>query len=575
MVCRVLKRLEHGELPDDLGELPVDGIVYLSQIGSHRVNVPNLFGDLCRLLPAEQAKRMEELYREPKTPTRDKFLALLEHFQGQPVIVLLDNLEQLVDAETRDLTDGELDEALRAMLEAPHHTVKILVTTRVAPHALALVQPQRQRTLPLDGGLESPYAENILRELDADGVVGLKAASDRTLGEVRQRTRGFPRALEAFYGSLAADRSTTLDELLARAAHALPDTVVETLVGEAFSRLDGTAQRVMQALAIYARPVPPVAVDYLLQPHLPTADSASVLNRLVNMHFVRKESGRYYLHPVDQAYALNLLPRRLAASIKRRDPAPWTQAALRHRAADFFSQTRRPRGEWKTLADLEPQLAEFDLQCAAEEYDTAANVLLEIDFSYLFALGAMPSNSSPCRERARGTTERQAERRRMNSDSLGLAYSDLGQVGKAIKHYEEAMAIAPGDWRPARLRGLTRQPGLGLLGFGSGRDGDQALRGGAGDCPGDWRPARRGSCSRHTGLGLLGLGAGIQSDRTLRARRMAIMREERDRRREGSYLGCLGLACWGLGQVETAIKHFEARAAGDCAGDGASLRRVA
>ena len=37
------------------------------------------------------------------------------------------------------------------------------------------------------------------------------------------------------------------------------------LLGEAFSRLDETAQKVMQALAVYGRPVPPAAVDYLLR----------------------------------------------------------------------------------------------------------------------------------------------------------------------------------------------------------------------------------------------------------------------------------------------------------------------
>jgi hypothetical protein len=102
----------------------------------------------------------------------------------------------------------------------------------------------------LDEGLESPYAENILRELDADGVVGLKTADDQVLSDIRVRTRGFPRALEAFYGTLSADRSTTLEELLSRAADALLETVVETLAGEAFSRLDRTAQLVMQALPL-------------------------------------------------------------------------------------------------------------------------------------------------------------------------------------------------------------------------------------------------------------------------------------------------------------------------------------
>ena len=79
--------------------------------------------------------------------------------------------------------------------------------------------------------------------------------------------------------------------------------MVAALVGEAFDRLDPTGQAVMQALAVYARPVTPAAVDYLLQPALPGLDSAPVLGRLVNMHFARREAGKYYLHPVDRAYA--------------------------------------------------------------------------------------------------------------------------------------------------------------------------------------------------------------------------------------------------------------------------------
>ena len=33
------------------------------------------------------------------------------------------------------------------------------------------------------------------------------------------------------------------------------------------------------------------------------------------------------------------------------------------------------------------QLAEFDLRCAAGDYDTAASVLLDIDFDYLLLWG--------------------------------------------------------------------------------------------------------------------------------------------------------------------------------------------
>jgi hypothetical protein len=56
MICRLLKALERGELPDDLGEMKVDGIVYLSETGSHRVNFANVFADLSKLLPASRRR---------------------------------------------------------------------------------------------------------------------------------------------------------------------------------------------------------------------------------------------------------------------------------------------------------------------------------------------------------------------------------------------------------------------------------------------------------------------------------------------------------------------------------------
>src|SRR5262249_34847695 len=143
-----------------------------------------------------------------------------------------------------------------------------------------------------------------------------------------------------------ADRATTLPELLADTHKLLPEHVVEVLVGEAYSRLDRTAQTVMQALAIYARPVTPAAVDYVLQPHLPGVNSAPVLNRLVNMHFVRKEEGRYFLHPVDRAYAFDRVSVGAVADREAEGP-PYTQYALLDRAADYFSQTRLPGEQWK------------------------------------------------------------------------------------------------------------------------------------------------------------------------------------------------------------------------------------
>ncbi|HXD08698.1 MAG TPA: toll/interleukin-1 receptor domain-containing protein, partial [Anaerolineales bacterium] len=232
MVCRLLKALERGELPDDLGEMKVDGIVYLSETGSHRVNFANVFADLSKLLPPseETAKRLEGIYKNPQTSTGDKMRALLDAFPSGRVILLLDNFETLIDPESLSLRDSELSEALNALLSGQHHAVKAIITTRIAPRDLAISEPGRQHHLSLDEGLESPYAENVLREMDADGRVGLKTAPDALLKIAREKTRGYPRALEALYAILSVDRYTTLEELLELS---LPDEVVQKLVGEA------------------------------------------------------------------------------------------------------------------------------------------------------------------------------------------------------------------------------------------------------------------------------------------------------------------------------------------------------
>src|SRR5262245_11767060 len=90
MVCRVLKSVESGRLPDDRGRLQVDGIVYLSASGSRRVTVPNLYADLVKLLPDDAADELDALYKDPQATTEAKIRALLAAFPHGHVVVLLD-----------------------------------------------------------------------------------------------------------------------------------------------------------------------------------------------------------------------------------------------------------------------------------------------------------------------------------------------------------------------------------------------------------------------------------------------------------------------------------------------------
>ena len=215
-----------------------------------------------------------------------------------------------MDPETQDVRDAELDEALRALLNAPHHAVKVIITTRIAPRDLALVQPGRQCRLDLDEGLDSPYAENILREMDARRQGGAEGRARRAAGPRRASARAaIPRALEALVrhplGRPPHDAATSC---WIAPKPCCRRTWWRRWWAKPSAASTRPAQQVMQALAVYDRPVTPAAVDYLLQPYLPGVDSAPVLNRLVNMHFARKEAGRYYLHPVDRAYAFARMP---------------------------------------------------------------------------------------------------------------------------------------------------------------------------------------------------------------------------------------------------------------------------
>ncbi len=458
MVCRLLKFVENGGLPDDFerkhGRVDVDGIVYLSEAGSRKVNFANLFEDLCKLLPAASAEKLSALYREPQTSTESKTMQLLAAFQGlKQVIVLLDNFENVVDAEKGQVKDAELDEALRAFLHAPHHPVKIIITTRVSARALDTFEPARQRLLPLDTGLQPEYAREAFVLMDEGNLVGIKNAGAELLNLAVTRTLGLPRALEALYAALRTDRFTTLQELLELPI--LPEQVVQAYVGEAFNRLDTSTQKVMQALAVYNRPVTPAAVDYLLAPHIPAIDSAPILQRLANMHFARKESGRFYLHPVDREFAFGLIENRdwrleISDSDESQETdsqspitnyqSPFTQHDLLTRAADYFAAARKPRAEWKKLDDLSAQLAEFDLRCAAGEFDTAASVLAEIDFEYLLLWGHYRLTIDLHEKLKEKISDKQLARQSIGN--LGTTYSYIGKFQDAVEYTSQALKMA-------------------------------------------------------------------------------------------------------------------------------------
>jgi tetratricopeptide (TPR) repeat protein len=534
LVCRLLKGLEAGRIPDvegESGRITVGGIVYLSSNGVHRVEYPNLVADLLRLLPAEAGRRLQGQYQDPHHDPRDLMLSVLDAVPtDQPFVVLLDNLESVMDAERETLTETTLHEALSAVLTAPAHAVTVITTTRVTPTALLTVEPATQRRMRLEKGLGSPDAQAVLRKLDDDGRLGLRDAPEALLDGLRRHTRGSPRALEAVKAILDGDDTLTPRDLLDRTRHLPEDRVVEVLVGEAYQLLDEPATQVMQALAVFPAAVSSVGVDFLLQPVNPTTDGALILARLVRRQLVRFQDGRYYLHPVDRDYARGQIP----AGSPGDSPAGFTLAGLRARAADYYAQIRTPRDSWRSLEDVRPQLAEFELRCDTGDFDSAAAVLADIDIDYLQVWGHYRTLLD-LHGRIHGRLSTPSTNA-VHLGNLGSCHRRLGDYPRAIDLHTQALIIDREiDNREGEAAALTR----------------------LGNCHyrlGDYRWAI-----------------------DLETQALPIAREIGNRQGEATALRNLGLCHAALGDYRQAIDlHTQAlgiaRDAGDRHGEGAALR---
>src|SRR5262245_13722197 len=81
-------------------------------------------------------------------------------------------------------------------------------------------------------------------------------------------------------------------------------------VEEAIQRLDPISLRVMEALAVYGRPLSLSGLEYLLEPYMKTAALPEALNRLAadNWASFDNVSGLYSLDPLDQEICAARVP---------------------------------------------------------------------------------------------------------------------------------------------------------------------------------------------------------------------------------------------------------------------------
>jgi tetratricopeptide (TPR) repeat protein len=433
--------LRPPEGADGPSRVPAEAVVYLPVRGARPVTAAALLTDLRRALPSSRTAGLHTMLADGALTSAEKLEAVLERFGGRRrVVVAIDNLEDLLDDATGAFRDGELLELLSILVGRRQHGVKVILVTRTGtePRPLLRGAPAGEITFPVDDGLRSPHAERFLRALDGDGGGIVAKLPRQQLSAVSRLAGGRPRALEALHFLLARDveLKRLLEEMEAAAG---PDAVVDLLVGRVVAKLGELDRRVVQALAVYGRPVDPAAVDYLVEPYLPGYQSRLALERLLEQRLVRRQGERWFLPSSDCARVLRGIPPRGPGDLTRERP-PLTLRALRHLAANYFGEVREIRGEIRSIDDLNPHFREIELRLQAGERQAAHALIDEVDYGWLRRRGFAHLVSS-WRE---GLVGRLGDPllEAMNLDALGNASRQRDDQDRAIRYFKKALPLA-------------------------------------------------------------------------------------------------------------------------------------
>jgi tetratricopeptide (TPR) repeat protein/SAM-dependent methyltransferase len=430
LACHVLRGIEQGRWPHaDRGPM-IEGIAYLSTRTENGITLERLFLDCARLLGS---RFLEKVWADPGLDADAKITRLLETFDRRPYIILLDNFEDMLDGDGR-LSDLELASFLGRVLGSPGHGLRILVTSRVALQLSPALQHHDHHVALVDG-LSIHEGIQLLRELDLNNEWGVGNAPEAKLAEVVRRTHGVPRALELVVATMADNVFLTLDDVVCD--FYTQDEVVRRLVEENYRLLNDAARRVVEALAVYAVPVPPVALDYLLERSAPGLDLPTVFRQLKRSHLVHVDrlNRTATLHPIDQEYLYERLP----------EKGQYSRQALHARAAEYYGR-RCAAGPVDDNEAIELLSHQFNHLRKANQFEEAAELLGEL--SWIVFRGS----ASNAQDMIRSLTGRVTGDR----GQLGLLRCELA-VRNMLGPLDEALAIGERARELARRLGAVRQ----------------------------------------------------------------------------------------------------------------------
>ncbi len=300
---------------DNLAEQPqpITGIIYLDGTQEDKLGLANIYEACIEIADSEASEILKNVWQSPISI--EKKIERLLDFLGQGIyIILLDNLEdsllkQPVFLDTGgNLRDPDLAQFFAMSLRAPR-SARLLITSR-DPVLFSPNDQAHDYQIGLNRGLPPDDAIAMLHALDPNGFYGLHLAENQQyLDDIVRKVEGDPRALEVFAGIVKDNRLKPLSQIVND--FFTFEVTTRSLIENGYKRLDENARRVMEALAVLEKPVPVIAVEYVLQPFVAKIDVEAIIARLIHIHMVDlvdRQRILITLNPVDRAYIYSQLP---------------------------------------------------------------------------------------------------------------------------------------------------------------------------------------------------------------------------------------------------------------------------
>lgn len=416
------------------------GIIYLSP-RTTGISFERIFFDCARLLVQENTLRA---VWNSKISTREKSRLLLREMQEGLYIILLDNFEDLLDSQGK-IRDADIQEFFFGLCELKNKASLLITSNK--PLALPGEIEVFYYPLRLETGLNFKDSKKLLQQFDPEDRLGLRDAPDEVMKQILKKVKGSPRALELLVSLLNHKPATKPENVPNLIPEGPYDRVVKELSEETFKQLTDEEKCIVQALAVFSRPVPIAAIQFLLFSFMPYLDISNIAVRLGCAHTITIEKNQetdlvwLSLHPMDQESTYKLIP--------LDESKEYNIRKLEHRAAEYYSKLRLER-PWFRIVQLDPQFLEFAHRIKAKDFKGALQVIDTVDYSiqnhhkYLASLMALGlgNRAIEMRKQLKGKLYDQ-EMEAQNLTSMGWLCRRMGRADEAKALLKEAASISP------------------------------------------------------------------------------------------------------------------------------------